>query len=148
MTTCQICGRIIKAKNGLIAHHGYQRPGQGWQTASCFGARYRPYEVACDAIPLAIKHIERFIDLQESILANLIANPPDKITDQIVKRESLRPADFDPKKLLESDQYRPGSYANLFKRRVESYRQAIKIAKHDRVMLEKRLADWRPRNQK
>lgn len=25
-TTCQICGRPIKAKNGLISHHGYRRP--------------------------------------------------------------------------------------------------------------------------
>lgn len=25
-TTCQVCGRAIKASNGLIAHHGYKRP--------------------------------------------------------------------------------------------------------------------------
>ncbi len=42
--TCQICGRPIFAELGVIAHHGYQRPGDGWQTASCVGARELPYE--------------------------------------------------------------------------------------------------------
>lgn len=44
--TCQICGRKILAKNGKIAHHGYRRPGEGWQTASCEGARHLPLEVS------------------------------------------------------------------------------------------------------
>lgn len=42
--TCQVCGRAILANTGLIAHHGYQRPGLGWQTGSCHGARALPYE--------------------------------------------------------------------------------------------------------
>lgn len=42
--TCQICQRPIFAETGVIAHHGYRRPAQGWQTASCFGARYQSWE--------------------------------------------------------------------------------------------------------
>lgn len=42
--TCQCCGRRIFAETGRIAHHGYQRPGTGWQTASCMGARELPFE--------------------------------------------------------------------------------------------------------
>jgi hypothetical protein len=49
-THCQICARPIKANTGRIALHGYQRPGHGWQTASCYGARCQPYEVANDAL--------------------------------------------------------------------------------------------------
>jgi hypothetical protein len=41
---CQCCGRAILANTGVIAHHGYTRPDAGWQTASCMGARARPYE--------------------------------------------------------------------------------------------------------
>lgn len=41
---CQICARDILADTGLIAHHGYERPGDGWQTESCPGARELPYE--------------------------------------------------------------------------------------------------------
>lgn len=59
---CQICEREIKAKSGLIAHHGYTRPhAQGWQTPSCMGARYRPYEVACDRLPAAIDAVAAHI---------------------------------------------------------------------------------------
>jgi hypothetical protein len=43
--TCQCCGRKILAKTGSIAHHGYERPGHGWQTSSCFGAKRLPWEV-------------------------------------------------------------------------------------------------------
>lgn len=49
-STCQICGRPIMAKTGRIAHHGYQRPGMGWQTSSCEGARELPFEVSRDAL--------------------------------------------------------------------------------------------------
>lgn len=41
---CQICGCDILAETGVIAHHGYQRPGDGYQTPSCPGARELPYE--------------------------------------------------------------------------------------------------------
>jgi hypothetical protein len=53
--TCQCCGRKFLANMGTIAHHGYQRPGGGWQTASCIGAKHAPFEVARDRLGL---HIE------------------------------------------------------------------------------------------
>jgi hypothetical protein len=43
--TCQCCGRKILAKHGSIAHHGYERPDYGYQTASCMGAKELPFEV-------------------------------------------------------------------------------------------------------
>lgn len=42
--TCQVCARKILANTGVIAHHGYQRPYEGWQTSSCMGARHLPFE--------------------------------------------------------------------------------------------------------
>jgi hypothetical protein len=48
--TCQCCARPILAKSGLIAHHGYERPDIGWQTASCMGARRDPFEVSREAL--------------------------------------------------------------------------------------------------
>lgn len=74
--TCQICARAILANTGKIAHHGYTRPGHGWQTSSCFGARFRPYEVACDALPLAIKSVEAHINRVEALLTEWLASPP------------------------------------------------------------------------
>lgn len=53
--TCQICGRPIFAETGVIAHHGYERPGDGYQTASCPGARKLPFESSRDDL---IHHID------------------------------------------------------------------------------------------
>jgi hypothetical protein len=56
--TCQCCGRAIFAETGVIAHHGYQRPGGGWQTASCMGARELPFEVSRDALGRLIVNLQ------------------------------------------------------------------------------------------
>jgi len=61
---CQICGRPILAERGNIAHHGYQRPGEGWQTASCFGAMHLSFEVSRD-------HLGQYIEMITKQLADL-----------------------------------------------------------------------------
>lgn len=107
LTTCQICARVIKSKSGLIAHHGYQRPDHGWQTSSCMGARYRPYEVACDALPPAIESVERHIERMTATLVDWTANPPRAIRCERTNRRDawdkynvewsvIRPTNFDP----------------------------------------------------
>ena len=57
--TCQICGRLIGAKRGRIAHHGYQRP-HNWhsQTASCMGAKHLPFEVSRERLGDLLKLLE------------------------------------------------------------------------------------------
>jgi hypothetical protein len=48
--TCQVCNRPILANTGSIAHHGYQRPCEGFQTRSCSGAKQLPFEVSRNAL--------------------------------------------------------------------------------------------------
>jgi hypothetical protein len=62
--TCQCCGRQIFAQRGKIAHHGYERPGYGWQTASCMGALYLPFEVDRARLADLITRLEH--ELQET----------------------------------------------------------------------------------
>lgn len=65
--TCQICGRPIWAATGVIAHHGYERPyrGEGWQTASCPGARELPFEVSRERLA---GYIEELTTYRQSIV--------------------------------------------------------------------------------
>lgn len=56
--TCQCCNRAILANTGTIAHHGYERPDHGWQTASCFGAKRLPWQVDRSAVADLIKHLK------------------------------------------------------------------------------------------
>src|SRR5262245_39388662 len=104
-TTCQICARAFKtvrARSGadVMAHHGFKRRG-GWQTSSCFGARWRPFEVACDAIPAAIKRIDQFVEQQSAALDRLTTTPPDVLTYVKGSYNTQtftvdKPADFNP----------------------------------------------------
>lgn len=59
--TCQCCGRGIFAQTGTIAHHGYERPGTGWQTASCMGAKHLPFEVSRDRLGDLIERLKQDI---------------------------------------------------------------------------------------
>ena len=73
---CQCCSRAIHAAAGVIAHHGYQRPGDGWQTQSCYGARRLPWEVDRTAVAELIEHLkgilERSIEQRDAV-ANEVA---------------------------------------------------------------------------
>ena len=50
MGTCPVCFRRIAVRRGTMVHHGYTRPGLGWQTASCPGIRFRPLEVSNEGV--------------------------------------------------------------------------------------------------
>lgn len=150
-THCQICGRLIQAKNGRVAHHGYTRPGDGWQTPSCMGAKYRPYEVACDALPKAIAAVTQHIAGVEAALTNWIANPPRGIEASNRRRSSfqaytlrhwtaIRPAGFDPANI---SPYTGNEYTMLFRSERGRLEQDIRGSQQTLAYLTQRLADWR-----
>jgi hypothetical protein len=56
--TCQCCGHHYLANTGYMAHHGYRRPGGGWQTASCSGAQAVPFEVGRDRLGALIQGLK------------------------------------------------------------------------------------------
>jgi hypothetical protein len=153
-TTCQICGRQIKANTGLIAHHGYQRPGQGWQTASCFGARWRPYEVACDALPPAITSISDYIAMREKAFAELIASPPEVLTFEkgtwnwkrgAHDKETVtvtRPEGFTDATRDDFDRHMPHTYGGEYRAKRAGIEHDIKSSQHTLAELRKRLKNW------
>lgn len=59
--TCQCCGGLFLANTGLMAHHGYRRPGDGWQTASCSGAKELPFEVSRDKLGAMIDRLKDWL---------------------------------------------------------------------------------------
>lgn len=148
--TCQICGRGIKAKNGLIAHHGYRRPGDGYQTSSCLGARFQPYEVTCDRIPDVIKIYESSLEAQRISLSKFLAEPPATLTKPVFIGYSQvetynKPEGFDPVKNATAVcfSYHSQRYESEYAARVRSMRNNIKYMKEDIQFLQKRLTDWK-----
>lgn len=147
--TCQICGRAIRANTGIIAHHGYKRPGQGWQTSSCPGAKKLPYEVSRAQIPPTIEAIERYKAGAEAALKGLLASPPETLTFQ--RRDAWgkplgeprvykRPEGFDPLKKVGS--YSAWSYESVFYPEVSTKQRQITAATHDIESLHKRYDAW------
>lgn len=150
MYTCQICERLIRAKAGILAHHGYKRPGDGWQTESCMGARNLPYEVSCDMLPPAILAIKRWIQSRKEWLANFEKNPPEKLYRERnygPREEYDRPEGFKASDALEHHGGFSHKEQYALKYNSDHYhaKKGIEYAEgYDLPRLEKRLADWKP----
>jgi len=70
--TCTWCNRnhaITASKK--MTHHGYQRPGFGWQTASCDGIKYPCAEISDEGYHAKIKVYERQVGIEKANLAKL-----------------------------------------------------------------------------
>jgi len=142
MSTCQICGREIKANTGVIAHHGYRRPGCGWQTASCMGAKHFAYELSCDRIAAAIQSVQTFVDNASTNLDILNGNPPKTITFSFNRKSYTvdKPDNFNPDTAFGC--LRPRTYENEYAKLVSEGQRSIKSAKVDLNFLKERLAKW------
>jgi len=149
ITHCQICARDIKANTGLIAHHGYQRPGMGWQTSSCDGAKQLPYEVSRDYIPVVIERYKMHAANQDAMADEMLRTPPATIT--IYARSSYdtdttyeKPADFDPYATVNGEGKYAfyGTYEYVFKRKYNEHRKTVKEIGHAVEQLQKRFDEW------
>jgi hypothetical protein len=145
---CQICEREIKAKNGIIAHHGYTRPYPQEQTRSCDGARELPYEVSRDAIPAAIQNVKAFRDYQKSLLVSYMKEGPETLTYfpgvSYLPTETLeRPEGFDPKYSAENWEYQPHKrYEREFYKAIKQIKSNLVAAGQELGRLQKRYDNW------
>lgn len=143
VTTCQVCGRPICSKLGVIAHHGYRRPHhQGYQTRSCEGARYLPYEVSCDRLKEVLgRRLEFLAELQLSLF-DFINNPPAKVSErsdwsgQTIEAE--RPAVYE--KFKEHDHR---SYEGIYSRQRYARERDIRYLEGEIREMQGRLAAWK-----
>lgn len=70
--TCGWCLRDISIdKTGLMSHHGFTRPGTGYQTQSCAGVNFKNLEVSLDGLNARIKATEQEKENLESRLKQL-----------------------------------------------------------------------------
>ena len=58
---CQICETNYKIVGGLVALHGYKRPGDGRIHDRCAGEGSSPYETSCHLIPPWLSGVEQEI---------------------------------------------------------------------------------------
>lgn len=66
--TCPCCFSTQAVRDGKMVHHGYQRPGDGFQTASCMGIRFKPFERSVKGTEAVIDNLSDRIALAETDL--------------------------------------------------------------------------------
>lgn len=131
---CQICGRSIGIKAGVIAHHGYERPGHGWQTSSCFGARRLPYEKDRGAIAEYIEILKSDVPRLTAVVDRL--ESPDFNENLIVSRKHYRS--------VVTDTLEPGSrkWEAARQAQITNTKQRLAAIPEEIAYFEKRYADW------
>ena len=87
--TCGCCFRGVAVQSGHMAHHGYERPGTGWQTNSCPGIEYPPLEVSS----AGLEHVISVYTARRESLAKAMANK-DNLTKLTVLRGGFRTTEF------------------------------------------------------
>src|SRR5262245_42275040 len=133
MSNCQICERNIKDSKGVIAHHGYKRPGSGWQSASCMGARHQSYAKSRDVIPIAIEYLRRWIANREDYLAKVKAGTVTLTNGHNPSSTYFR--EYEPSDLM----YKNRQYVVAHNTESE-----IKNAQKDMTRLQARYDNWTP----
>lgn len=128
--TCPVCLRAIAVVRGKIAHHGYRRTEQGWQTASCPGVRFKPLEVSSEGLEWLMATLrERRMQLAEAY-ANR-ATQPEFLT---AKRK-----DNGPEVITRDDPF----WQHVFARHVAELEGEIKALNREIQVLEDMLANWK-----
>ena len=156
---CQICNGLWVVENGKIAHHGYRRPGDGAQTASCFGAMFPPYEVSRDRVMdyivdnsrMRLSRLKRIQQLQESDPELYLSATWYESYKQVARDLSVTPETFDQKKEKLKQEY-PKARINFNADNYEALKdRALRMARRDAEMFAevittftKRYNDWKP----
>lgn len=159
--TCQCCGSDILANTGVIAHHGYQRPGDGWQTQSCFGARRLPFEVDRAALGELIEALKNTLYMARATLKRVREEAQPivrEFTDYSAARVSgfaKRPtynltftrATFEQMQKDHSIELArvcfPRTFVDLKKAEVASHEQRVKMIAYDVKSCEARYDGWK-----
>ena len=146
---CQICAREVMAKNGRIAHHGYERPGDGEIWHTCFGSRQKAYADANDALPGAIAAVDAMIAERRAYRAEVEAGTVALPSVFTPHKFSLHAADdplyamIQPYERDEMNSYYR-DYPTRQKQMLVQVDQRIYELQRTRAEFEKRFADWHP----
>jgi hypothetical protein len=129
--TCPVCFRGIAVVRGTMAHHGYERPGIGFQTASCPGVRFKPLEVSSEGLEWLIGSLRRNLaHAQESHLKR------DALQTLHARRSIRGPVE----QITREDSLWPRVFADHV-RRLEN---EINLLQQEIPVLAERLAKWKP----
>lgn len=130
--TCPCCQRGIAVARGTMAHHGYERPGHGWQTASCAGIQFEPLEVSPKGLEYVVRRLQAQLEANQKALAEKATQPEYLLG----KRERKGPLE----RIGRGDPLWP----RLFSAHIAELEYSIRVLSADLPPLENMLAEWQP----
>lgn len=147
-TVCQICARQIELFGKTIAHHGYERPGTGWQTASCEGARELSFNLSRDVLGQHIKNVELRIRTIANLLQSYIDRMVTRVPGPTIRRQKGDPL-YNPldsntwtdRPLIDSSHTKFEYFYQIAQASVETELRQLKAYKEYQVT---RYNNWKP----
>lgn len=115
-----------------MAHHGYQRPGHGLQTASCAGVRFKPLEVSSEGLQWLITTLHSRLAGLRLAIANQATEP-----EFLMVKSRARDK-------VEVSRRTDASWKKAFARHIAEVESEIPQLEHELPILERKLADWAP----
>ncbi|MBI6882384.1 hypothetical protein [Pseudomonas putida] len=131
--TCPCCFRPIAVVASTMAHHGFKRPGQGYQTASCPGIRFRPLEISPDGLHYMLEMHKTAKEQCEKSLADA----PNITSFEEHKRYGMK---RDPVDITRDD----SRFKSYYDNHVHGLETNIRWHTRDIEMFEARIAAWKP----
>jgi hypothetical protein len=126
--TCSCCFRAFAVQGNRMVHHGYQRPGDGQQTRSCGGIRYKPLE----------RSNEGLIALRNGTQREL-----DKTQKKWDDRERLTSITVTRRKLETTINKGDPDWASTYQSYVWKIEQSIRSLQGGIASYDERLASWK-----
>lgn len=131
--TCACCFRPIAVVTGTMAHHGYQRPGDGSQTRSCPGIQFKPLELSPDGLHFMLKSNQESKAESEKLLAEA---PEIKSFKEIVR--------VGGKRELADITREDRRFQAYYDKHVRELQSEITFRTRDIEMFENLIANWKP----
>jgi hypothetical protein len=127
--TCPCCFGRFSLHNGKMVHHGFQRPGTGYQTESCFGFGYEPFERSNLGTLKIVEYLENILKEKELIL-------PRMKEDKVILLLNEKTRKFFEVKLGDEN------FEKENNRRILEVERDIKVLKKDITFYNEKLKNW------
>lgn len=140
--TCACCFSNQAVVGAAMAHHGYQRPGDGYQTASCPGIAYQPFEKSPEGTIAIHQGVLRRISKLETI----IKNPPQTLKYATSRLITSPQGELIPEEIEINSEHPlwPRKLTRFIRNKENEKAQAVSHKNY----LEERLSNWAPQELK
>lgn len=136
--TCAICTRSIKVRDGVMVHHGFQRPGDGYIVGDCFAVHREPYEVSCEVTKEYRALLQKQLVDQEAWLVTLEAGLVPHFIEVSHYTKMMRQ--------FAVGVTAPYEFERVCESRIRETRFNISGLKSEISRLTKMITDWQPRD--